>query len=245
MSVNSKMTAIADAIRAKTGGTDALTLDGIAAAIPEVYAAGEKSAYDAFWDSYQSSSNYYCKFAGDGWTENTFKPKHDIIPTDAGMLFYNNQIKDLVSVLEKCGVILDLSKCTELVQTFTYTFTNRIGIVDARNSKRMFMTFLGSKVVTIEKIMLSDITNVQSNVFMYCTNLENMIIEGTIAYTGFDTHWSTKLSRESITSIVNALSDTTSGMTVTFSQTAVDAAFTDDEWATLIAAKPNWTFTLA
>ena len=33
MSVDSKMTAIADAIRAKTGGTDALTLDGMASAI--------------------------------------------------------------------------------------------------------------------------------------------------------------------------------------------------------------------
>ena len=245
MSVNEKMTSIADAIRAKTGGTEALTLDGMAVAIPEVYTAGEKSAYDAFWDSYQSSSNYYCKFAGDGWTENTFKPKYDIIPTEAGMMFYKNQIKDLVSVLEKCGVILDLSKCKESVQIFSYTLTNRIGIVDARNSKRMFMTFLGSKVVTIEKIMLSEKTNVNSNVFTDCKNLENMIIEGTIACTGFDTHWSTKLSRDSITSIVNALSSTTSGMTVKFSQTAVNAAFTNDEWATLIATKPNWTFTLA
>ena len=245
MSVNSKMTAIADAIRAKTGGTDALTLAGMATAIPEVYTAGEKSTYDAFWDEYQSSSNYYCKFAGDGWTENTFKPKYDIIPTESGMMFYNNQIKDLVSVLEKCGVILDLSKCTQIVQVFSYTLTNRIGIVDARNSNRMFMTFYGSKVVTIEKIMLSEKTNVNSNVFTNCTNLENMIIEGTIAYTGFDTHWSTKLSRDSIISIVNALSSTTSGMTVKFSQTAVNAAFTNDEWATLIATKPNWTFTLA
>lgn len=33
MSINTKMTAIADAIRAKTGGTEALTLDGMAEAI--------------------------------------------------------------------------------------------------------------------------------------------------------------------------------------------------------------------
>lgn len=36
MSVNSKMTAIADAIREKTGGTAALTLDGMAAAIAAI-----------------------------------------------------------------------------------------------------------------------------------------------------------------------------------------------------------------
>lgn len=40
MSVNEKMTAIADAIRAKTGGTDLLTLDGMAAAISAIQAGG-------------------------------------------------------------------------------------------------------------------------------------------------------------------------------------------------------------
>lgn len=40
MSVNSKMTAIADAIRAKTGGTDALTLDGMAEAVAGIEAGG-------------------------------------------------------------------------------------------------------------------------------------------------------------------------------------------------------------
>lgn len=45
MSVYEKMTAIADAIREKTGKTDALTLDGMAEAIPDVFEAGRKS-YD-------------------------------------------------------------------------------------------------------------------------------------------------------------------------------------------------------
>ena len=40
MSVNEKMAAIADAIREKTGGTDALTLDGMAAAIAGISAGG-------------------------------------------------------------------------------------------------------------------------------------------------------------------------------------------------------------
>lgn len=44
MSVNAKMTAIADAIRDKTGGKEKLTLDGICTAIPQVYAAGAADA---------------------------------------------------------------------------------------------------------------------------------------------------------------------------------------------------------
>lgn len=47
MSVNEKMTAIADAIRAKTGGTTSLTLDGMAQAIAGIRAEGGGGlAYD-------------------------------------------------------------------------------------------------------------------------------------------------------------------------------------------------------
>ena len=48
MSVLSKMTAIADAIRAKTGGTDTLTLDEMAAAIASLQ-AGEGGALLPDW----------------------------------------------------------------------------------------------------------------------------------------------------------------------------------------------------
>lgn len=40
MSVNEKMTAIADAIRSKTGGTEPLMLDGMAAAIAGITTGG-------------------------------------------------------------------------------------------------------------------------------------------------------------------------------------------------------------
>lgn len=46
MSVNEKMTAIADAIRDKTGKTEPLTLDGMASGVNEVYEAGQSSMVD-------------------------------------------------------------------------------------------------------------------------------------------------------------------------------------------------------
>lgn len=46
MSVDSKMTAIADNIRDKTGGTEPLSLDEMAESIDEVYEAGQKSMVD-------------------------------------------------------------------------------------------------------------------------------------------------------------------------------------------------------
>lgn len=43
MSVNEKMTAIADAIRAKTGGTDTLTLDAMATEIESIESGGDST----------------------------------------------------------------------------------------------------------------------------------------------------------------------------------------------------------
>ena len=80
LTVNEKMMAIADAIRDKTSGTDALTLDDMAESIPKVYDAGKKSQYDEFWDSYQENgtcTNYNYAFYGRGWTNKTFNPKYD------------------------------------------------------------------------------------------------------------------------------------------------------------------------
>lgn len=63
-----------------------------------------------------------------------------------------------------------------------------------------------------------------------------------------------KLSKPSITSIINCLSTTTSGLTVTLSKTAVNNAFetsegvadgsTSQEWLNLVATKTNWTISL-
>ena len=53
------------------------------------------------------------------------------------------------------------------------------------------------------------------------------------------------LTKESITSIINALSSSAAGKTATFNEAAKEAAFTDEEWAELIATKPNWKISLA
>lgn len=60
-------------------------------------------------------------------------------------------------------------------------------------------------------------------------------------YTVVAVRYTEQTDRERITAYVNGLSG--SG-TATLNQAKVSAAFTDDEWAALVAAKPNWTFTL-
>lgn len=67
--------------------------------------------------------------------------------------------------------------------------------------------------------------------------------EGTIS-NSLNMQWSTKLTKASITSIIEHLSTTTSGLTLTLPKTAKEAAFTTDEWVVIVAAKSNWNISL-
>lgn len=60
-------------------------------------------------------------------------------------------------------------------------------------------------------------------------------------YTVVAVKYTEQTDKERITAFVNSL---TGGGTVSLQQAKVEAAFTDDEWAALIATKPDWTFTM-
>ncbi len=91
--------------------------------------------------------------------------------------------------------------------------------------------------------------------FNSCSKLTNLTMAGTIKANGMDLQHSTKLSKASIISVINALSDTTNALKVQLSKTAVNNAFetsggvadgsTSEEWTTLIATKANWTIALS
>lgn len=246
MSVKEKMTAIADAIRDKTGKTEALGLDEMAEGVGEVYEAGQKSEYDRFWDAYQQGT-YQNQFSGNGWNNATFRPKYDIKPTNGYMLFYSSQIEgDMVEILAQHGVKFDTSRTTTFQYMFQHSKFMRLGEIDftycANNNSSIFIsTFQTSTLVTIDKVKVKEGLAFASTTFN-ASSLENITFAGVIG--GTINFGRCPLSRDSITSIVNALSANSTGLTVTFSKTAKEAAFTADEWAALIAAKPNWTISL-
>lgn len=216
----------------------------------QAYEAGQKAEYDRFWDLFQQNGNrtsYNYAFSTGGWTDENFKPKYDIIASSGDRLFAQSGITDLVACLEFNGVTLDTSKVTIPTQLcgFCYSLTT-LPKIDLSSATTNAGTFADDgKLKTIEELVVSANTPFHSTTFRNCTSLENMIVTGTIGQSNFDVHWSTKLSKASIESIINSLSSTTSGLTVTISKTAKEAAFTDAEWATLIATKSNWTISLA
>lgn len=216
---------------------------------------GGKSFYDEFWDSVFASSIGSNKFSGSSWTDVTFKPNRNIQPTGSCQsMFTLSRITDLVGILRNHNVVLDLSgSLTRCDNMFAYCYNlTTVPYIDTTN----FTSGLGLQTMFCECPKLHTIMGIKlkadgsqafTSTFENCKDLENLTIEGTIGQNGFNVQWSTKLSKASIISIINALSTTTSGLSVTLSKTAVETAFgstESEEWIALINTRSNWTINL-
>lgn len=210
---------------------------------------GRKAEYDAFWDTYQQNGNrktYEGAFYG--WSIESFKPKYHIKPngstSNSFRSFYAPGI-DLGEFLEGIGVDFDTSECKTCSYDFYQAKCKGTPLLDVSNVSNFNNTFT---VCTAEIIRLKvSESTPYTNVFNNCTSLVELYITGTIGKSGLNFQWSTMLSKDSITRIINALSTNTSGLSITLSRAAVESAFgstTADEWTALIATRTNWTITL-
>ncbi len=158
-------------------------------AYDEGYEAGKTKEWSDFWDSYQSNGNrliYEEGFAGNGWTEVTFKPKYDIKPQGViNMMFYytRNLTIDLTEHLKNLGVMLDTSKATNCTQTFAYSLVTRIPELNLKSATGLSLMFSDcSNLVTIDKIILDNEKAVSfDNTFRNDTKLKNISFEGVIS----------------------------------------------------------------
>lgn len=224
----------------------------------EVYEAGKQAEYDAFWDTFQENGNrdnYRLAFAGKGWTTENFKPKYDIRPRSNYhyMLFYESTLEgDLVEILNKCGVVLDFSNTAGWAQyVFDRSKITRVGKCDFLGCNTMAATFSNSPLHTIDEVVVNA-NMVYRSAFDNCTELQNLKFSGVIGQSGLNFQWSTKLSKASIISVINALSTTTSGLSIILPKTAVDREFEEgdrlgsdsQEWEEILQNHSNWTISL-
>ena len=226
---------------------------------------GKKSQYDEFWDTFQQNGarrEYGYAFCGRGWTAEIFKPKYDIICHSGDLIYiFARALEnvDLIQHLKDIGKKIDTSKVTSLSLAFSYFFGTSLPVIDASSASNLSQAFRqATKLKTIEKIILGSQSHNFTDAFYGCTALEDITFEGVIrtnisfAYTSSGKNYGSPLTKESITSIVNALSSTT-GATVTFLDDTVNKAFginVDDpstypegsEYYKVRWSKPNWTF---
>ena len=212
-----------------------------------VYSAGEKAEWNAFWDALQQNgarTDYGNCFRR--WSDSMLKPKYNItVKGNGALMFTSSTITNMKKLLEDCGVVLDLSGATSLGETFAYnTKLTRLPYLNLNSCTNASYMASGCRALCeIEGIHVGATSQNWTGSFTGCTSLEKVIFSGTIV-TNIGFPDSTKLSKASMKSIVSCLSDSVSGKTVTFHSTAKVNAFTDEEWAALIATKPNWTFSL-
>lgn len=218
----------------------------------EAVEAGKKAEYDTLWDSLQDNGNrtdYARAFIM--WGDTIFRPKYSMQPTHIAMMFYSSTITNVKETLESRGLTLDTSKCTHFTQAFQSSATKEVPFLDMSAATNASSAFNGAKFTSLH-IKVSE-TMPYVSTFDYMRSLTRITVEGTIGKSGFNVSWS-PLDKASLTSIVNALSTTTTGLTVTLRLAAVNTAFetspgaadgsTSDEWWALVATKANWTFSL-
>lgn len=220
---------------------------------------GKHKALSDFWEQYTTRPNgtprsdWRYAFWGTGWDSRTFRPTKDILMMGSASRCFtawdwnDMELIDLSAHLKRLGVRLDTSQCTAVDYMFFYNvLIGKIPTIDVTScttETNMRNIFSNATILKeIEKIIVNENTY-YTLWFEKCTSLEEVRFEGVIGR-DIDLHWSIKLSRGSIENIITHLSDTATAATLTLSQTAVNNAFTTDEWNMLVATKPNWTINL-
>lgn len=230
-------------------------LNTIVENVPKVYKAG----HDDLWEGIiNTRENFSMQFKD--WQMEYMRPPQKIAPVTVGSA---NQMLRGNTLLKKVeSEYFDFSRLatgTSNQEGFHYTFygcsaleeVEDVGIGVSNSIYSFNYTFNGcSQLHTISKLTVADTTKF-INAFNACRRLVNLTINGTIGQSGLDLHWS-PLSKTSIESVIGALSETTSGLSITLSKVAINNAFginLDDEstypegseYYTLRHSRDNWT----
>lgn len=203
---------------------------------------GKQQAYDEQWDNYQDFGNRTdcrCMFGGIGWNVTTMKPKYGIpYITNAYMMFaqcgYNGDLDD---VFENRGLPLSFKDCGNVEYLFHQTNIPTIGTVDLSGyTGSVASMFNSTNIVTIKNFVPPSVSMANS---CFQSGLTNLTIGGEITKS-INLSRCTKLTSESVQSVLDHLADLTGQTTQTITlPSAIGKALTEEQKA-LITAR-NWT----
>ena len=219
---------------------------------------GGDKHYDTFWNAYQSDGareTYYYGFCGTGWNRESFNPKHQIVVKGSaeGMFRnFNYTNKDIMQAVDLTPFNINWSGCTGMKQTFYNARLLNTGLIDATNCSQLDNTFVNGSTGTNKGCLVKITLKVKAattytNPIAKQTELTDLIFteDSVIGNSGWDLSASPLLSKASVQSIINALSGTATGKSITLPTAVKTNYFTDAEWNTLVGTKSNWTIALA
>lgn len=215
----------------KNGTTEVLPDEGKVLSKVTVNTNVADSYYDVFWDNFQENGNrkdYGLSFCAHEFTDDIFIPKYDIVPTTLADAFKYSILEDIEGCLNRSGVTLDTSKCTNFAFCFMSSKATSIPTISLISATAISSLFTNcQKLVTLRKLIVKSTTRIPS--FTNCNKLQNITIEGEIGTT-FDIHWS-PLTAESAKSIITHLVNYTG----TENEFAYSVLFADSVWELLNA----------
>ena len=197
-------------------------LTTVAENVPKVYEAGKKAEYDDFWKAYQSNGNR----------------------TVYQYAFYRQYWKNGTTYNPKYPITIPSSNYANNMFANSGVTNTEVAITISGSHAGVFSS---AAVKTIPYLDVSGVTGTMADWFTSCSNLAHITFVGTISVNvNFK---DCPLTAKSLVSIVEHLSDTASGKTLTVKTSAVNNAdwSTTDyaSWDALIATKPNWSFSKA
>ncbi len=193
-------------------------------------------------------SHFTYAFAYTDWSGYTFNSSIKPTGNMANMFYACFDMTELPAPLDFSEIMTKATSDTSAYRKDVFGYCKKLKVIPDLNMKAIggieewFTNCY--ELHTIELLRVKAETVYNNITFAGCRALENLTIDGVIGQNNFNLKDSNKLNKKSITSVIEHLSDETAGLTVTFSKTAKEAAFTDDEWSVLEATKPNWTIAL-
>ena len=169
--------------------------------------------------------------------------RHTIIDTNAQDGFYNYayryatemetlSVPNLIAMWSSASAVFD--SCSKLRSVYM------------PNILQIGQNFF-SNCLLLEDITLGTTSNpmqkVAVNSFFNCPSLKHFNYIGVLPVT-ISFEKSINLNATSIETIINSLSETAEGQSLTLSGEAVNKAFAEDDWSILVNSKTNWTISL-
>lgn len=204
--------------------------EGYGYGLTEGIAQGKEAQYDAMCDTFQNfgkRTNYGYAHYQQAPTEDTFPLKYDMYPT--AMQNYtmgtSGGTVNLEKLIEDKGVVFDTGNCTVFDYAFSSSCVTNVPVLDTRSCEKLTALIGWSpKAISVRKIILKDDGSQTFQYFAQTTaNLEEIYFEGCIGK-NISFQWSTKLKRNPILSILQALNATVSGVTITLPSKCIDTA---------------------
>lgn len=208
----------------------------------KVYDAGKQAEYDKFWDSYQLNGErklYMGAFAG--WNPENFNPKYPITPVGTNgarymfLSFNRIGLPQYMFDMSPFNHMLDFSGATNAMSTFQDANVKNL-YCDFSKCVSLQSTFYSANSTWVDNITLkvSSLATTYTNAFYRQAELteirftEDSEIAASISFV-----YSSKLTDESIQSIIDALGTVTTTKTITFHDTVVNK-LTDEQVSQIV-----------